>query len=413
MPATALPQLVARAAPREGVEADAEGRYLLVADVVYNGLGTPRADAAVALFSEVDEHGGRSDSIVEYAAREEALERHPASRVLAAGLAISPAPVNAHTHLDLSDMSYGPGSYEAFIAEVMAFGRRGGRGLEPAKRGLAELKDSGVRVVGDIVTDPGVMELLLADRDLEGVAYWEVLGPRAADAEEIFERAAAAVNRFRTLERPGGMRVGISPHTPHTVSAALMKRLTVWAREQRLPVAIHVAETPAEREFQLHGSGPIAEAFGAMGIPVLSGGLSPVRLLDELSALDGAPTLIHGVAVDEDDVRLLQRHGCTVVHCPRSNHALECGRFPWELYARHAVSVAFGTDSRGSSPDLDVTKEVEFAAALHGAKANLGGLVRALVKGGHQALGLTPPVVRRGEGAGALLAWGDSQASIA
>ena len=305
-------------------------------------------------------------------------------------------------------MPYTPGSYESFIGSVMAFGRQGGRGLAAAARGLRELKAAGVSVIGDIVTDPAVMEHVLAAEGLSGVAYWEVLGPRPEQAEEIFAAAVAAVQRFREQERPGGVRVGLSPHTPHTVSAPLLRRLTAWAREQRLPVAIHVAETPAEREYQLHGRGPIAESFAAMGLPVVASGATPVAYLADLGALAGGPTLVHGVAVDEDDVRLIQRHACSVVHCPRSNEALNCGRFPWELYAQHAVSVAFGTDSRGSSPDLDVTREVEFALGLHGAKANLRGLTRALVKGGHQALGLKPPIVKRGDPADLLVAWGEA-----
>lgn len=67
--------------------------------------------------------------------------------------------------------------------------------------------------------------------------------------------------------------------------------------------------------------------------------------------------------------------------------------------------VAFGTDSRGSSPDLDVTREVAAAREAHGERANVRALVRAAVKGGHRALGLMPPQVRRGGGADGLVVW--------
>ncbi len=133
-----------------------------------------------------------------------------------------------------------------------------------------------------------------------------------------------------------------------------------------------------------------------------------MRHLAELGVLEAGPTLVHMVEVDEDDVRAVQRAGCTVVHCPRSNLALGCGRFPWEVYARHGVDVAFGTDSRGSSPDLDVIAEVAAARRLHGDKAAPQALVRAAVKGGYRALGLTPPRVVRGSPAAAMMAWGVS-----
>lgn len=411
MPLTPLDEFARRAAHSQ---ADSETknaprseplRCLVTAEVVYEGLGTPRHDAAVALFEA--EPGQLVVTAV--GGREQMLAEHPRSLVLDAGFAVSPAPVNAHTHLDLSDMGFTPGAYESFIDAVVAHSRSGGRGLAAAMRGLAEVKASGVRVVGDIVTDPAVMEALLTDPDLSGVAYWEVIGPRAENAEERFEQAVAIVESFKALERPGGVRVGVSPHTPHTVSAPLMRRLTAWARSRALPVAIHLAETPAERELHLTGTGRLAEALAALGFPFAATGVSPVRYLKDLGALEGGPTLVHMVSVDDDDVRLVQAAGCPVVHCPRSNDALGSGRFPWELYARHGVDVAFGTDSRGSSPDLDVAREVEFAADLHGVKANPRGLVRAAVKGGRRALGLESPIVSRGADAADLVVWGDRQ----
>jgi len=130
-----------------------------------------------------------------------------------------------------------------------------------------------------------------------------------------------------------------------------------------------------------------------------------VRYLYDLGVLEAAPTLVHMVNVSEEDVRLVARAGSVVVHCPRSNAALGCGTFPWQLYAKHSVEVAFGTDSRGSSPDLDVTREVAAAREAHGERANVRALVRAAVKGGHRALGLMPPQVRRGGGADGLVVW--------
>src|SRR5690606_2719076 len=127
--------------------------------------------------------------------------------------------------------------------------------------------------------------------------------------------------------------------------------------------------------------------------------------LKDLGALEGGPTLVHMVAVDDEDVRMAQAAGCVVVHCPRSNEALLCGRFPWETFARHGADVAMGTDSRGSSPDLDVVAEARRAVELHGSKASPRAVVRAAVKGGYRALGMQPPRLRVGDAASAWGAW--------
>lgn len=375
-------------------------RTILRAEVVYNGLGTPRADGAVV----VQDDGSRRQVIaVESAAR--AREAFPDAEEADAGFAVSPPPVNAHTHLDLSNMPYSRGSYESFLRAVIRHRRDAPGGVEAARRGLDEVLGGGVRVIGDIVTDESVMNHLLQRPDVTGVAYWEVLGPDPADAEAIFERTRERLAAFRRLERPGGMRVGVSPHTPHTVSAPLMQRLAVLARAERLPMQIHVAETADEVVLHRDGSGPLAAFLNSFGVAWQASGRTPVGYLASLGVLEARPTLVHMVHVDEEDVRTVQRADCSVVHCPRSNEALGCGRFPWELYARFGVDVAFGTDSRGSSPSLAVTDEVAFAREVHGVRANPQALVRAAVKGGYRALGMTPPRVQRGAPAEAMYVW--------
>ncbi len=401
MPFEPLDSLIARREPT-GAGGPGSGRYVVSAEVVYEGLGTPRHDAALAVFEEspgqlvVTSIGDRSTL----------LAAHPSSTVIDAGLAISPAPVNAHTHLDLSAMTYTPGTYLAFLNAVVAHAQGGGRGADAARLGLAEVKAAGVSVVGDIVKSEAVMELLLAADGLTGVAYWEVLAPRDEDADSVFDETVSALARFRGSERPGGVRVGLSPHAPHTVSPQLLSRLTRWARQEALPVAIHVAETPEERELHLKGTGPLADAMASFfGFPFAHRGVSPVRYLHDLGALEGGPTLVHMVAVDDDDVRLAQAAGCAIVHCPRSNEALNSGRFPWELYAKHGADVALGTDSRGSSPDLDLVAEAHHALALHGERASPRGVVRAGVKGGYRALGMRPRRVSAGASAAEFGAW--------
>ncbi len=376
------------------------GRVVARADVVYDGLGLPRADGAVVV-----QRAPGVSSIVNVTSSVDATAAYPDAAPLDCGFAVSPPVVNAHTHLDLSHMTYTPGAYVDFIATVVAHAGSGGRGLAAARSGLAELAANGTAIIGDVVTDEGVMELLLSQTAVGGVAYWEVFAPRREDADAVFEATVRRLTRFRALQRAGGMRVGLSPHTPHTVSAPLLQRLVAFARAERIPLAIHVAEAPAERELHERGSGQLAEALAAAGFAFQATGGSPVRYLDELGVLDAAPTLVHGVQVDESDVRLIARSGAVVVHCPRSNAALECGSFPWAMYARHGVALAFGTDSRGSSPDLDVTAEVMAALEQQGAGLNPRAAVRAAVKGGHQALGVTPPRVARGAPATALVAW--------
>jgi cytosine/adenosine deaminase-related metal-dependent hydrolase len=380
--------------------AGALGRELWPADLVYDGLGTPRRDAAVVV--QVRPEPAR---VVAIGAADELRRAYPDASERPKVAVLAPPPVNAHTHLDLSDLPLTPGTYAAFVRTVVAHGRAGGRGLAAAERGLAALRAAGVTTVGDVVTDEAVLARLLADRDLNGVAYWEVLGPDPDEAEARFEAVRAVVARHRPRERPGGVRLGLSPHTPHTVSAPLLQRLARFAQEQRLPMQIHVAEDPGEVALHAHGGGPLREALGPFLAAFRPSGATPVGYLEALGVLAARPTLIHAVHVDDDDVRRLQRAGCAVVHCPRSNELLQCGTFPWARFARFGVTVGLGTDSLGSSPSLSPVDEWGAARAVHGAAADPAQLVWAAVKGGHRALGGVAPRVVRGSEAAGLRAW--------
>ncbi|HEX7004861.1 MAG TPA: amidohydrolase family protein [Trueperaceae bacterium] len=376
-------------------------RSLLSAPIVYNGLGNPRRDGAVVVQEAL---GERTVAAVGDAA--ELRGAFPDANVEEYPFALSPAPVNAHTHLDLSNMGFNRSSYEEFISAVIAHSRGGARSLESAELGVAELLGTGTTVVGDIVTREEVMHFLLGHERLEGVAYWEVLGADPNDAERILNETEARLLEFKKLERSGGMRVGLSPHTPHTVSAPLLKGLAQLARRLGLPMQIHVAEAAGELALHRDGSGPLARAMENWLPPEWKpSGLTPVCLLESLGVLDASPTLVHMVHVTDEEIALVQRHACTVVHCPRSNEALGCGRFPWERYARQGVTVALGTDSRGSSPTLSVEDEVYAALEQHGERAGAQALVRAAVKGGYRALGLHPPRFVRGDDAGGIHRW--------
>lgn len=375
-------------------------RRLLQAEVVYNGLGSPRRNGAVVLQGERG-----AEQVIAVDDAQLAAQNFPTATVEQVGFAISTPLVNAHSHLDLSHMPFSPGSYDAFIDAVIAHAASDARGLGAAKTGVSQLLARSTRVVGDIVTDESVMRYLLAQPELSGVAYWEVWQPDPAQAEQTFNQTVARLRALRQLERPGGMRVGLSPHSPHTVSAPLLQKLAALAKHNRLPLQIHVAESPEELAFHRNGTGSLADFIRARGVAVQASGLSPVQYLKQLGVLDAAPTLVHMVQVDEQDVRDVQKAGGVVVHCPRSNTALNCGRFPWELYAKHGVTVAFGTDSLGSSPSLSLEAEVLAARQLHGDKADDRALVWAATKGGYRALGMQPPRFVRGDNASNVYVW--------
>ncbi len=368
---------------------------LLTCDVLFTGVGGGQSPGGVVVSNGVIAATGHPDTL---------RASYPHARERRAGEVIAPPPVNAHTHLDMSAYSFRALPYFRWIPEVVV-AQSAKRGMSGTEAGADTLARLGVGGVGDIVWSPDAMPALLAREDLRGVAYFEVLGPFPETADETFRQARERVEGWRRLERPGGLRVGLSPHTPFTVSHRLMRLLTEYAAGEGLPVQIHVAEHPSEVELFRTGAGPLWESMRRLRSPASfsevigrdpAPDLTPVRYLDELGALVGRPTLVHMVNVTPDDIARVSRAGCPVVSCPRSNAHLECGTFPWVAFAAAGVEVALGTDSVASGGGLDGREEVAFARRLY-PDLDPRLLVRAAVKGGYRVTGLPTPTLRRGE----------------
>ncbi|WP_221090372.1 amidohydrolase family protein [Deinococcus aquaedulcis] len=369
---------------------------LLVCDVLYTGMGGAQAPGAVVVVGGTVAATGHPDTL---------RAAYPHAQEECVGGVIAPPPVNAHTHLDMSAYAFQALPYFRWLPEVV-IAQRERRGVDGALAGAETLVAQGVGGVGDIVNIPAVMDALLAREDLRGVLYFEVLGPIPAQAEERFAAMRALVDGWRRHPRAGELRVGLTPHTPFTVSHRLMRLVTEYAAGEGLPLQIHVAEHPSEVELFATGGGPLwdnrmpalytatfAEVIGRAPEP----DLTPVRYLDELGVLAARPTLVHMVNVTADDIARVARAGCAVVTCPRSNQHLDCGVFPWTAFAAAGVEVALGTDSVASGETLDVRDEVAFARRLY-PELDPRLIVRAAVKGGHRVLGTRAPLIRRGEG---------------
>ncbi|GHG05009.1 aminodeoxyfutalosine deaminase [Deinococcus piscis] len=366
---------------------------LYTADTLFTGLGGAQSPGGVVVSRGTVAATGHPDQL---------RQNYPHAREVDAGGIIAPLPANAHTHLDMSAYRFQALPYFRWIPEVVV-AQKAQRGLAGALAGADTLVRLG-QPVGDIVWDPAVMEALLPREDLRGVLYLEVLGPKPEQAQERFAQFREQVEGFRRLERPGGLRVGVSPHASYTVSAPLLRLVTEYAAGEGLPVQIHVAEHPSETELFASGAGPLwehripglcpdtfAEVMGRTPEP----DLTPVRYLDELGVLRHRPTLVHMVNVSDDDIRRVAEAGCAVVSCPRSNVNLDCGRLRLSEFLAAGVEVALGTDSVASGETLDIRDELAFARQLY-PELDPRLLLRSAVKGGARVLGLPVPQIRRG-----------------
>jgi len=300
-------------------------------------------------------------------------------------LAVLPAFVNAHTHLELSGLRgrLPPGPFPAWVRALIAL-RAGEVPAEAVRAGAAEALATGTAAVGDISTAGAAMDVIRGAGAPGGVVFEEVLGLDPS-------RAAAALDGAARRLRPGNGRVrpGLSPHAPYSVSAPLFQGVAARAAALGLPLAVHVAESPEELEFLARGTGALRdllEELRAFPAGFRPPGVTPVAWLARLGLLERRPLLVHANYLDDDDVARIRGSGCAVVFCPRSHHFFGYDQCSVPRLLAAGVTVALGTDSLASAPSLDLMEEVR-ALAASGGVAPARALHLATRAGG-EALGL-------------------------
>ena len=297
--------------------------------------------------------------------------------------ALVPGLVNCHTHLELTHL--GGQNAEPEFSKWIRRVRELKDATTPdgfyaaAVRGVKDSWARGVTCVAETGSTGAVMRAL-HDLGGRGVVYQEVFGPDPAQLAESMRGLETAISQLRRLAT-SQLRVGVSPHAPYTVSAPLYEAVAGFARRERLPVAVHLAESKEESEFVDSGTGPFADAWRARGITVQRHGCTPVEYLRRLGLLNAGTLCIHCVQTDQHDVAGLAAAGVAIAHCPRSNRAHGHGAAPLAAFRAAGLRVGLGTDSIVSVGDLDLWAEAQ-AAGLD-AKATL----HALTIDGARALG--------------------------
>lgn len=271
-------------------------------------------------------------------------------------LAVIPPIANAHTHLELSDISnpFPPGeAFPDWIRHVIK--HRAERSSDGAAvfSGSRELIDSGTLVVGDTIP---MGESRSSPKEFHLARMTEYIGLDD-------DRVAAAIAHVTRVCPPRNLHWSaknwISPHAPYSVRPDLFDLLTATARQQQRGVMMHLAETRDELELLEQGTGPFSDMLRAFG--VWESSLFPSRsLCDYIDGLAAAPQAVvaHGNYLGEREIELLAVNPhMTVAYCPRTHGHFGHTQHPWPRMLAAGINVALGTDSRASNPDLRVWNE--------------------------------------------------------
>ncbi len=314
------------------------------------------------------------EALATYRARETVrLERH----------AVAPGFVNAHTHAAMTLLRG--------VGDDLPLMRWLSERIWPLEKALVtpefvydggrlaavEMLRSGTTCASDMYFYPDATARAFRSigmRIVAGIIAIEFPTAYAADAEDYLRKGLAARDELRNDPL---VSFTLAPHAPYTVSDSTLQRIAMLADELDLPIHTHIHETDDEirQSVAQHGCRPLAR-------------------LDRLGLVSERLIAVHGVHLEDAEIRLLAERGATIAHCPASNLKLGSGIAPIAAAAAAGVNLAIGTDGAASNNRVDMLSELRLAALLaKGAATDASVLpappvLEAATLGGARALGL-------------------------
>lgn len=223
------------------------------------------------------------------------------------------------------------------------------------KEALIEMLQSGTTTFNDMYNPNGV-EIEKIYEAVKASKMRCYFSPTlfSSDVETTAETIAstrAVIETIKGYQDPN-FKVMVAPHSPYSCSRDLLEASLDLAKEENIPLHIHVAETQEE-------SGIILKRYGKR----------PLAFLDELGYLDHKAVFAHGVELNEAEITRLAESQVAIAHNPISNLKLASGIAPVVQLQKAGVPVGIATDSVASNNNLDMFEEGRTAALLQKMKS--------------------------------------------
>ncbi|MFT7221342.1 MAG: 8-oxoguanine deaminase [Candidatus Azotimanducaceae bacterium] len=162
--------------------------------------------------------------------------------------------------------------------------------------------------------------------------------------EDILKDSQRLIDRYHD---PGGgsmLQIALAPCSPFSVTTQLMKDSATLARENKVLLHTHLAETEDENSFCL-------DKFG----------MRPVDYLEHVGWMDNDVWLAHGIHFTQEEISRLGKAGVAVSHCPSSNMMLASGTSPVAALQAAGCPVGLGVDGSASNDWSNIAQEMRQA----------------------------------------------------
>ena len=283
-----------------------------------------------------------------------------------------PGLVNAHCHLDYTDMAGlipPPKVFTTWINHIVALKGQWTYSdyAHSWLNGARMLLRTGVTTVADSEAVPELLPEVSDATPLRVHSFLEMTGVQTRRAPRDILREAA--EKIESLP-PARGKPGLSPHAPYSTTPELLRLTAQLAREKNWRLVTHVAESAPEFEMYTERRGSLFDWLKHQRDMSDCGRGSPVEHLDRCGLLGKNLLAVHANYLTRDDERLLAAREVSVVHCPRSHAYFGHRRFPIDTLSAAGVNLCLGTDSlasvykkRSQPIELNLLTEMQALAA--------------------------------------------------
>jgi cytosine/adenosine deaminase-related metal-dependent hydrolase len=253
-----------------------------------------------------------------------------------------PGLVNAHCHLDYTDMAGElppPKTFTDWIPLITA-AKSAWSYSEYAHswlHGAHMLLKTGTTTVADIEAMPDLLPEAWDATPLRVFSFLEMTGIRAKrDPKEILRDAVEKIDSLAHAR----CSASLSPHAPYSTLPELLRLTAALARKKKWRITTHIAESREEFEMFTRARGRMFDWLKRNERDNSDCGLgSPVKHFGRHKMLGENLIAAHVNLLAHGDARLLGTHRVHVVHCPRSHAYFRHPPFLRERLANAGVNL--------------------------------------------------------------------------
>ena len=298
------------------------------------------------------------------------------------GMLAIPGLVNAHTHSAMTllrnyadDLNFDDWLFGKIIpteAKLTKDDIEWGTSLA-----IAEMISSGTTCFLDMYMNMDAVAKIVTESGIRANLSKDILNSRGRELGIETDRKGFEEyykNWNNTAE--GRIKVSMEIHSVYLYDEKSLRYAADVAKEMKLPIHIHILESPFER-----------------GISIEKYGISPLEACQKFGILDTKVIAAHCTHLNDWDRAIMAEMGASAVHNPTSNLKLGNGIADTLKMQNSGINVCLGTDGCSSNNNLNMFEEMHLAALINKGFQQKPDIIKAdyvlemATKNGARALG--------------------------